>query len=48
VSVLGTVSEDPSRHPFHGLQGSAEPPIRAAVRAFTWFSALRHSPGLYA
>lgn len=48
VSVLGTVSRGPSLLPFHGLQVSAEASLRKPVRAFTWFSPLRFSPGFSA
>jgi len=47
VSVLGTVTGARSRLPFHRPQGSAEAPIRGPHPAFTRFSPLRHSPGLY-
>lgn len=46
VSVLGTVPEDRSELPFHGDQGSGEPPIREAHRTFAPFSPLRLSRGL--
>ena len=45
MPVLGTVSGDPSQLPFHGLQGSAELRIRAALHTFTPFSSLRDSGG---
>lgn len=48
MSVLGTDMEDPSKLPFHGLEGSTELRIHAALRTFTLFSSLRDSECLSA